>query len=276
MDPASHSGASRATSTRWLRRAAILALGCGAGAAVMLQVAQSAYARGQEAARAGGWSQAAAHYARAVRWNPLSAHYAAAHSAALVRLTPPQVDRAAAGLHRAMSLDRMNAALPIQLAAMLIEHTRDARGRQEAEVWLRRALALDSLNRPEAYRLLAGLYLQQDRAVEAAQVYREALGLYLGRGFGQGSPLYSLLWPEVVAVATDAADLHVRRGDLVQAAWVLQLLLADNPGTVPAAIRLGRVYLTMGRKDEARAVLLAAAGHVPNSQELQQALEALR
>jgi predicted Zn-dependent protease len=167
----------------------------------------------------------------------------------------------------------MNASHPYQLAVLLTTARAEGASRDaEAEALLHRAIRLDPLNRPEVYRTLARLYLQEARPDAAQEVYGKAVARYLGHGLPVGSVIYALLWPEVVGLVVDAADLDVRQGELAQAAAMLRRLLAEYPGAVPAAVRLSEVYVAMGRNEDARTVLLAAAAQVPDSPELLQAL----
>jgi O-antigen ligase len=248
-------------------------LGLAAIASFVGWTAQREFVYGQALARAGDWPAAAEAYRRAARWNPLQPHYHAARAAALVQIDPPRRDAAEAALRRAMAVDRMNASHPYQLAVLLTTARAEGASRDaEAEALLHRAIRLDPLNRPEVYRTLARLYLQEARPDAAQEVYGKAVARYLGHGLPVGSVIYALLWPEVVGLVVDAADLDVRQGELAQAAAMLRRLLAEYPGAVPAAVRLSEVYVAMGRNEDARTVLLAAAAQVPDSPELLQAL----
>jgi putative inorganic carbon (HCO3(-)) transporter len=241
-------------------------------ASMMVWKAQQEFVRGQTLARSGDWSAASEAYRRAARWNPLDPQSYAARAAALVRIDPPRRDAAEAALRQAMVVDRMDASHPYQLAVLLTAAGAEGASRDDAEALLQRALRLDPLNRPELYRALARLYLRQGRAAAAQEVYRDAMPRYLGHGLPLGSVIHMLLWPQVVGLVVDAADFDVQQGDLAQAAVTLRRLLAEYPGAVPAAVRLSEVYVAMGRKEDARAVLMAAAAQVPDSLDLQRAL----
>jgi thioredoxin-like negative regulator of GroEL len=91
-----------------------------------------------------------------------------------------------------------------------------------------------------------------------------------------GSPIYLLLWPEVIQLCFDASDAATAHGDRPWAAHVLGQLLAEDPGALPVALRLSEVYVEMGLFGEARTVLEAAAVRAPNNMQIRAALEALR
>lgn len=239
-------------------------------------VAQREYVRGQEFARAGHWSEAAAAYGRAARWNPLQARYPATQATALMQLRPLDRDAAAMAARRAMTLDRMNAAHPLQLARLIMHSPRlEERQFQEAEALLRRALALDPFNRPAAYRELAGLYERWGRSADAARVYADGVARYLGQGLGRNSIIYMQLWPEIISLALDAADFFLQRGDAPGAERIWRNLLAEDPGVISAALQLNELYTRAGRLTDARAVLLAALARVPTNEQLRDALQVL-
>jgi len=194
----------------------------------VLQAADSRFTAGGRRARAGDWSGAAVLYAEAIRLNPLSAKSYGAASAEAAHRQPPAVDLAAAKLHRAMALDRMNATYPIQLARLFMDHPTPDRLRQ-AEILLKKAIDLDQWNRPEAYRLLARLLRRQDRNAEAAAVYRRSAARYLGQGLGRATIIYILLWPEVAALGIDAAEFLAETGARGEARSILAAMLAEDP-----------------------------------------------
>ncbi len=239
------------------------------------QLAQRQFVVGQRMAQNGQWADASDRYAGAAQWNPLSARYWGALAVASTQLTPPRVEVATASIRRAMAVDRMNAAHPLQLAKVIMSQGADPSRSAEAEALLRQSLRLDPLNRPEAYRTLAVLYLRQGRPDDARSVYEDAMKRYRDRGLGWGSVLYARLWPEVTSVFMDAAEFSLRRGDLPQAVKILRELLVEDPASVPAAIRLAAVYVQVGQPDEARKVLEATAAHAPDSADLRAALQKL-
>ncbi len=266
----------RLTARRWRLPVCVAML----VAVVFVQASRTAYHQfvdGQQLARAGQWSAAAGRFAQATRWNPVNPDYLLAQTVAATHVPVPRFDLAHASLRRAMALDRMNATYPVQLAMLLmIQGLDDPERGTEAEVLLRQALVLDRFNDPEVYRVLAHLYLRQGRIEEAQRVYRDARRLYLGHGLGRGSVIYLQTWQKVVNLVLDGADLSTRRGNLSEAAQVLQELLSEDPSVVRAAVRLGAIYMTMGRQDDARKVLEAAAARAPNDAEIRAALKALR
>ncbi len=262
-------------SAGWRRLGAVILL----VAVAIVQVfyaAQRQFVEGQRLAQADQWLDAADRYARAARWNPLSAKYFASHALAASQLAKPQFEIAAASVRRAMALDRMNAAYPLQLAQLIMAQQAVQLHGSEAETLLRLSLRLDRFNRPEAYRTLAQLYLRQGRIEDAEGVYRSAMALYRGHNLGRGSIIYTRLWPEVTYLFLDAAALSVRRGDVPHAAQVLQDLLAEDPSAVPAALRLSTIYRQLGRSADARRVLEAVAARLPDNAEIRAALDALR
>ncbi len=240
-----------------------------------LQHAQRHFAAGQRLAQNGQWADAADQYTEAARWDPLSAQYWAALAVASTQVKPPRDTVAVTSIRRAMAVDRMNAAHPLQFAKVIMGQGADAAHNEEAEPLLRQALRLDPYNRPEAYRVLALLFLREARPEDASQVYIDAIARYRGRNLGRGSLLYLRLWPEVTSLYIDAADFFVRRGTIPQAVEILRELLGEDPASVPAAIRLAALYVQVGRPDEARKVLEATAEHVPDSADLRAALQKL-
>lgn len=242
----------------------------------VFQVAQRQFAEGQNLARIGSWRAAADRYALAVRLNPFVAKYLAHYADAVTRLPEARFDVATASVRRATILDRMNAAYPVQLSKLLIARGVNVSPGGDAEALLLQALHLDGHNRPETYRVLAQLYRQQGRYEDADRVYRDAFALYRGHNLGRGSIIYARLWPEVMTLYLDAAEMFVDRVNLPQAAQVLREFLTEDPSAVPAAMRLSTIYIQMGRPAEARALLKATADRVPDNAQIRAALEALR
>jgi O-antigen ligase/tetratricopeptide (TPR) repeat protein len=261
--------------TAWVRVLALGVLLLALAATSVLWAAQRAFGLGRDAARRGEWSLAADHYAAAVRWNPLSSRYLEAYASAVVRTPMPGPARAAELLRRAMIVDRMNAAFPEQLAGLLLADASSPSHYAEVEALIRRAITLDPLNRPEAYGILAKVYLQQGRRDDAAYVYRQAISLYMGKGLGQGSMIYLLLWPQVTQLVLDASAAAATQGDLPQAAQVLAQLLAEDPGAPAVALRLSEIYVQMGQLRAARTVLEGAAAREPENEQIRAALQAL-
>jgi len=227
---------------RWQRLAVI---GTVLSAVALTQVAHLAerqFVRGQALARSGRWQDAAERYAQAARWDPWSPKFLAAEAGALRQLDPPRRDAAEGALRRAMAVDRMNAAHPIRLASLLMEEPGDGPAAlAEAEELLKQALRLDPWNRPEAYRMLAAIYLRQGRSADAEHLYRQVVPQYLGKGLGQATVLYAFLWPEVTRLILDAADLMVRRGDVAEPMMWLREVLAEDPGARAVAQRLSEL-----------------------------------
>ena len=223
----------------WQRLAIVGALLVATALTQMAHLADRQFVSAQELARAGRWAEAADWYAQAVRWDPFSPRILAAQAAALRQLTPPRHGAAEAALRRAMVVDRMSASPRIQLASLLMD--RPARGPAalaEAEGLLKEALRLDPWNRPEAYRMLAGMYLRQGRGEDAERLYRQVVPQYLGKGLGRPTLLYLFLWPEVTGLVLDAADLVARRHETALAVSWLQAVLAEDPGATAVTRRL--------------------------------------
>ncbi len=260
----------------WSRGLALVALVVALVTTYAFWVAQRHFVWGQEATRRGEWSNAVDHYAAAVWWDPLSSRYLDAYAGALLRTAEPRRTLAADALRRAMRVDRMNAALPLHLAAVVTAGRAAPDAQRESEELMRRALELDRFNRPETYRALASLYKTEGRYDEAEQVYRNATALYLGRSLGQGSSLYLFLWPDVVGLVQDAASLSAERGKVEPAARILEQLLAEDPTAVDAAVQLSALYVRLNRYADARALLEATARRVPNHPAVVQALNALQ
>ena len=71
--------------------------------------------------------------------------------------------------------------------------------------------------------------VRQRRWDDADQVYRRALTLYLKQDLDQ-EMIHLLMWPQVVALAIDAADFAMQMGDRTHAADILQRVLVQDPG----------------------------------------------
>ncbi len=258
------------------RGVAVAALLLAVAVVQVFQLAQRQFAAGQQLAQNGQWAHAADRYTEAVRWNPISARYWGALAVASIQLVPPRVEVATASIRRAMAVDRMDAAHPLQLARLVMSQGADPSRNAEEEALLLQALRLDPLNRPAAYRTLAALYFRQGRPDDARRVYDDAMERYRGRGLGRGSILYAQLWPEVTSVFMDAAESSVNQGDFPQAVKILRELLLEDPASVPAAVRLAALYVQVGRSGDAREVLEATAARVSDNGELRAALQKLR
>jgi putative inorganic carbon (HCO3(-)) transporter len=206
----------------------IIALTAAVLATLTMHSAHQAYVAGYEHARSGRDGPALQEYVTASIRNPLQARYQAAAGYAASRFADRH-QLAVSYTRRAISLDRMNASYPLQLADLLLPRAGADAGRlAEVEHWLNVALQADPLNRPEAYRLLATTMVRQRRWGDADQVYRRALRLYLQRDLDQ-KMIHLLLWPQVVSLAIDAADLAVQMGDRARAVEVLEEVLARDP-----------------------------------------------
>ena len=220
------------------RSLAVVALAAAVLATLTMHSAQRAYTAGYEHTRSGRHALALREYVTASIRNPLAARYPAAAGYAASRF-PDRHQLAVFYVRRAIALDRMNASHPIQLAYLLQSRAGDDAERlAEVEHWLTVALESDPLNRPEAYRLLAKTMARQRRWGDADQVYRRALRLYLQRDLDQ-KMIHLLLWPEVVSLAIDAADLAIQRGDRARAVEVLEDILARDPENPNVKAALG-------------------------------------
>jgi O-antigen ligase len=232
----------RSTMLRWQRLAVIGALLLAIALTQFAYLAERQFASGQHLARDGRWPEAAERYAQAARWDPWSARFLAAEADALRQVNPPRRDAAEASLRRAMAVDRMNASHPIRLASLLIDRPEPGPvALAEAEGLLTQALRLDPWNRPEAYRMLARIYVRQGRRGDAEQLYRQVVPRYLGKGLGRPTVLYAFLWPEVTGLVLDATDLAVRGGDIAAPIVWLRDVLAEDPGAAAVALRLSEL-----------------------------------
>lgn len=252
----------------------VLGLIVAVGGIQLLSMAQRQFDSGQRLAQSGQWEAATHRYATGTRWNPLNARYWGGLANAATHLAPPRQDVAVASLRRAIAVDRMNAVYPLQLGTLFMAQG-DAPHLVEAEGLFRQALRLDSLNRPDAYRTLALLYVREGRFDEASEVYADGIGRYRGQGLGRGSILYLQLWPQVTTLFLDAEEFSLRRGDVPRSVEILQQLLAEDPSSVAGALRLATLYVQQGKPGEARRVLEGTAARVPTSEEIQAALRQL-
>jgi putative inorganic carbon (HCO3(-)) transporter len=207
---------------------ALVALATAMLATLTMHWAHIAYQAGYSHARSGRYGAALQHYVTASVRNPLQPRYPAAAGYAASR-SGDRDQLAVFYIRHAISLDRMNASHPIQLADLLLSRAGgDAQRLAEAEHWLMVALEVDPLNRPETYRLLAKTMIRQKRLRDADQVYRRALRLYLGQNL-EGEMNRLILWPQVVGLAIDAAELAVQMGDHTYATEILRRVLWEDP-----------------------------------------------
>jgi len=260
----------------WQRGAVIGVMLLAMGATQVIHLADRMFVSAQGLARAGRWREAAERYAQAARWDPFNSRIPAAQATALMQLTPPRRDAAEAALRRAMAVDHVNAAHPARLALLLMDRTGGEPGNlAKAEGLLLQALRLDPWNRPEAYRTLAKIYLQQGRVADAERLYQQVVPQYLGKGLGRPTVLYAFLWPEITNLVLDAADLAIHRTQRIDAVMWMQAVLAEDPGATAIALRLSGLYLEMGRLADARAILESTAARVPDDPDIVKALRAL-
>lgn len=221
-----------------MRAPAVIALAAAMVLVLTMHSAHQAYTAGYAHARSGRHAMALREYATASIRNPLAARYPAAAGYVASR-SPERHNLAVFYVRRAIALDRMNATYPLQLADLLLPPAGDDAGKlAEVEHWLNVALGADPLNRPETYRLLAKTMVRQKRWSDADQVYRRALHIYLRHDLDR-KMIHLLLWPEVVGLAIDAADLATQMGDRARAAEILQAVLAEDPGnpSIEAALK---------------------------------------
>src|SRR2546425_3854463 len=266
----------RSTMVRWQRRAVIGVLVVASALTQIAHLAERQFVTGQALARDGRWLEAAEWYAQAARWDPWSPRFLAAEAGALRQLNPPRRDAAEGALRRAMGVDRMNAAHPIRLASLLMDGSSDGPAALAAAGGSpEQALRLDPWNRPEAYRMLARIYLRQGRSGDAEHLYQQVVPQYLGKGLGRPTVLYSFLWPEITNLVLDAADLAIQRKQTIEAVMWMQAVLAEDPGATAVALRLSGLYLEMGRLADARAILESTAARVPDDPDIVKALRAL-
>ncbi|MDR7551183.1 MAG: O-antigen ligase family protein [Armatimonadota bacterium] len=257
-----------------MRVVAVIGLLLAALVAQSLYVAHRKFTHGQAFARRHQWDRATQAYLAATRWNPLSAGYHAAAAVALIQNDPAHLAPAEAHLQRAMTLDPKNASHPLDLARLILQSPKAEDRYGEIEGLLQRSLALDPMNRPDAYRLLASVYLAQGRSEEAERIYRRAGEQFSGKGLSRGS-LYMLLWPQVASLLVEAAEHYRTKGDRAEAERLLAAVVAEDPAAVTAALRLAELYVARGRPAAARAVLEGVARHRPVDARIRQALDAL-
>lgn len=259
---------SRATRRAWGQRAAVLAMLGALVVTLQFEAARRQFVEGQSLARMGQWSAAADRYARATQWNPLSPRYLSAQASALAKMPEPRLDAAVALTRRAMALDRMNASHPFDMARLILAHRPDDPKRQvEVTTLLRQALALDPVNRPEAYRFLAQLHRHAGEQDQAERLYREAVTLYRGRELAQGM-LHILLWPEVAGLYLDWADFLASEQRLGEATEVLRSVLVEDPAWVPAYLGIAELYVRQGRFQDADRILDQGMKNAPTSEAL--------
>jgi O-antigen ligase/tetratricopeptide (TPR) repeat protein len=261
---------------RWWRAAGVFLLVSALAMTGALWMAHRHSMWAQEAAQRHDWPTAIDHYAAAARWAPFSSRNLDLYAWALTQTSDSPQPLATDLLRRAMRVDRMNGALPLHLALVLSTGRPTPRAQREAEELLRHALELDRFNRPDSYRALARLYRDEGRYEDAAQVYREATGLYLGKNLGQGSALYLILWPDVIGLFQDAAAFSAERGDVTGATQLLEQLVADDPTVVDAVLQLSALYVAANRTSDARALLEATVRRNPSDSRLAIALDGLR
>jgi len=212
------------------------------------------------------FAQAAEHYARAIALQP---RYAEAHFGLGVcheQLGRPE--EALASYRRAAALAPRHAPTQNNLGSLLSES--DPAG---AEAALRRAMALDATY-PEPRNNLGALLLGLDRAEEAAAVLAEAVALrphYADALSNLGTALCRMgrtaegMARLCAAAAADptatpprlalAGLLMERATDGAEAERLLREVLAVEPGSAEARLRLAQVLFQSGRFAEAGALL---------------------
>ncbi|MDQ7842948.1 MAG: O-antigen ligase family protein [Armatimonadota bacterium] len=250
-----------------LRLVVVIGLLLAALVAQSISVAHRKFVDGHSFARRHQWDRAVQAYLAAAHWNPLNAGYHAAAAVALIQSDPINPAPAETHLWRAMALDSRNAAHPLDLARLILQSHGAERRYAEIEELLLRSLSLDPANRPDAYRLLASVYLAQGRSDEAGKVYRQAGEQYLGKGLSQGV-LYMLLWPQAASLLQEWAVWEERQGEREVAETVLLRLLQEDPARLPAYLQLSTLYRRMGRRGAAERVVLQGLTIVPSGEDL--------
>lgn len=250
-----------------LTSAALLALAALIAASGLGYAARQHYAAGQRNVRAGDWSAAAAAFARAARLNPLQPVYASMRAAVVMQGPSPDVRRARPFFERAMALDRMSAAHPLRLAYYLAMFPADPGASADGEALVRRALALDPRNRPEAYRFLARFRLEAGRPEEALEVYRLGGSQYAVGQFA-GAVQHILLWPEIAALYEAWADAAARAGYVEEALEVLRRLRREDALWPGAYMQLAALHLRRRDLPAAEAALQAGLEQLPESEML--------
>ncbi len=259
-------GHRRAVSGAVAKVSAVVGLMCAAVTSAVLWETYRWAGEGRRLEREGRWEEATRTYLRAVAWNPLSAEYRVRAADGLVRLGSGNQERAERLLRAAMDVDRANAAHPLRLAHLLAAQPDSDGRRREMELLLMRCVNLDPVNRPEAYRMLARLYLAEDRRGEAASVYRHA-ERYLNGALASGV-FYVFLWPQAAGFLQDASAFAAADGDRPRAIALLRQLIERDPHWVPAYLQLAAVLSADGRREEARDVIHAGMERAPQSEDL--------
>jgi choline-sulfatase len=118
---------------------------------------------------------------------------------------------------------------------------------REGTTALVRALELDP-ERLTTMVTLAGALAVQDKAKEALALYRKADALRQSRGLSELPGLHS-----------GAGDCLARLGRLAEAEREMRAEVSAFPGSVEARVRLAALYRVLGRRADARAVLVALA-----------------
>jgi tetratricopeptide (TPR) repeat protein len=123
---------------------------------------------------------------------------------------------------------------------------------REGRAALQQALALDP-DRLTTMMALAGSLAAADQAKEGLALYRKADALRRSRGLGELPGLHS-----------GAGDCLARLGQLAEAEREMRAEVSAFPASVEARVRLAALYGALGRRAEARSVLLdLASGPVP-------------
>jgi len=252
----SHRTEVRKSWTRWIRLAVAL------GIAFVMVVVSAQYAA---AFLAGRWQTAAA-FARASALNPLDPRYPSSLADALGKSGWSPAARIPL-VQRARDLDRTNPYYWFQLALLTAQDPTPAAA-AETERFLRTAIALDPFHYPEAYRHLAWLYRRRADPAAALEVYQQAAARYPD-AVAQDFALRPRLWPEVVALFTDWAELLTEQRRDAEAEEIYARIVRLEPRFAPPYVGLVRLYVRAGRLRDAARVLEAGLAQLPHNAQLQ-------
>lgn len=250
---------------RWISIAAASATTIVMAAVGVQYAAVSQFRKGQVAYAAGRWQPAADAFVRASALNPLDPRYPSALADALAKTGRPPATVIPL-VRRASGLDRANPYYWVQLAQLhraLSTPTAD----RAAEAALRMAIALDPFHYPEAYRSLAELHRTRRDPAGALDVYRQAAARYPD-SVATDFALRPFLWPGVVALFLDWAELLVEQQRYAEAGELYARIVRHEPRFARAIVRLAQLYRTMGRIPDAVRVVAEGLKHLPDNGQL--------
>lgn len=193
------------------RVAAVCLLLAGVAGVQLLRAAEVEFQRGRELVSAGQWPEASAAFRRAMTLNPLDPRLPSALAVTAQR-HGSRTEDAQVLIRQAMTLDRMNAYYPLQLAEILFPQAGQPEVGREVERLLLAALDLDPLHYPEAYGRLAQFYAGRGEPDRAEAVYARAAQFYSARPVDTDLVLRIRLWPRVAALYSEWAAFRASQG----------------------------------------------------------------